>query len=111
MYTTFCTIIRIDGGLKKRVTGLEMLIKAQECLNSLSAYLTDFSKVRTHDLVKRSVNTWSQNKTPLKYNLKYTAYVDWIPKESKVPLFPILIGCSVIASKSVSKIYVLPLLN
>jgi len=104
-----CTTITTDEALKRKGNWLEIAIGMLECLNRLPT----FTESRTLKLVKRSIinSVWSQDKTPLKYNLRSTAYVDWTPKESKVPLFPIFIGCSLIASKPVSKVYSLPLLN
>lgn len=113
-YVTVCSIRRADEDLKPRknwldilIEGEELLAKSEEFFNSLPTYLTGFSRSRVKCYVKCSVQTWLLNKRPI----KSATCANWIPKESEVPSFPILVGCSVIASKSVSKIYVLPLLN
>ncbi|MFT5716326.1 MAG: hypothetical protein ACI9T7_000501 [Oleiphilaceae bacterium] len=115
-----CTIIRKDDDLREPLGHwLEVAGGALECLNIDSEFpeseslklLTKFSKGRVLLFVNEAlVNSgWNPEKTRVKYHSIPAAYVDCTPRESAIPLFPIFIGCSLIASKPISKVYLLPL--
>lgn len=117
-----CTIIRKDEDLRKPLGHwFEIVEKALGFLDVDSEFpeseslklLAEFSKDRSFEFVKESLANYDFNpdKIRVRYRSRPIAHIGSTSREIAVPRCPIFIGRSLIASKPISKVYSLPLLN